>query len=102
MLDPRLCPQCRRWFRPTRVDAVTCGIRCRVARQRRLVLATPPLPEEIFDLLHADCPWDFATRTPAGQGRRPPYPVMDVAAICRLPIARIAAPNAVLAIWVPG
>jgi N6-adenosine-specific RNA methylase IME4 len=53
-------------------------------------------------LFCADPPWDFETRTPAGQGRSPSrhYSTLDFAALCRLPVAQIAAPNALLALWV--
>ena len=35
-------------------------------------------------------------------GRRLPYDHMDLPAICRLPIEAVAAPNAVLAMWING
>jgi N6-adenosine-specific RNA methylase IME4 len=100
---PRLlCPVCRKWFAADRKDAVTCSGRCRTARQRLLQADTPPLPEGPFDLIAADPAWDFVTRSAKGQGRQPPYRVMDHAAICRLPVAELAAPDSVLALWVYG
>jgi len=51
-----LCPMCRIRFLPTRRDAVTCSLKCRVARQRWLQAITPPWPEEVFDLAVFDLP----------------------------------------------
>ena len=100
--DKRPCAYCGRPFQPQRSDAITCSDRCRKARLRRLAANTPTLSLGQFDLIMADPPWHYDTRTPAGQGRSPSrhYPTMDIAAICRLPICEHAADNAALALWV--
>jgi N6-adenosine-specific RNA methylase IME4 len=96
------CPVCGRPFTAQRRSAITCSDVCRQRRSRRLSKNTPALPEGPFDLFCADPPWIFKTRSPAGQGRSPSrhYPTMDLTSLCRLPIANIAARDAVLAIWV--
>lgn len=95
------CPVCRRSFTAERRSAVTCSDACRQQRSRRLRANTPPLPHGPYDLIYADPCWDFQSRTPAGQGRSPSrhYATMDFAALCRLPVAASAAPNAALALW---
>lgn len=95
------CPVCRRSFTAERRSAVTCSDACRQQRSRRLRANTPPLPHGPYDLIYADPPLDFQSRTPAGQGRSPSrhYATMDFAALCRLPVAEIAAANALLALW---
>jgi N6-adenosine-specific RNA methylase IME4 len=66
--------------------------------------ATPPLPEGPFDLILADPPWHFTTYSQKGQGRSPGrhYSTMDLDWICRLPISKLAADDAGLALWVYG
>jgi N6-adenosine-specific RNA methylase IME4 len=63
---------------------------------------TPPLPTGPFDLIYADPPWHVRCwgKAPEAGGRHLPYAHMDLPAICRLPIARLAAAHSVLAIWV--
>jgi N6-adenosine-specific RNA methylase IME4 len=63
---------------------------------------TPPLPDEKFDLILVDPPWHFQDYRNRKSARNIPYGLMDLDAICRLPVAQCAAPNAVLAIWVFG
>jgi N6-adenosine-specific RNA methylase IME4 len=62
------------------------------------------LPAGPFDLLYADPPLYWTGWSPKGEGRSPQHhyrcpPMSDLLA---LPFADIAAPNAVLAIWVYG
>jgi N6-adenosine-specific RNA methylase IME4 len=59
------------------------------------------LPEGPFDLILADPPWHFETYSDKGQGRSASrhYPTMDFDWICRLPIGKLAADDAGLAIW---
>jgi N6-adenosine-specific RNA methylase IME4 len=67
--------------------------------------ATPPLPEGPFDLIYADPPWQvqgYAGGWGEATGRPVPYATMDLPALCRLPVGQLAAPDAVLAIWVLG
>jgi hypothetical protein len=80
------CAHCRNYFTPVRVDAITCSERCRRARSRRLLATTPDLPAGRFDLVYADPPWSFLSRTPAGQE---PIAALSDARPCRdLPNAR--------------
>jgi predicted nucleic acid-binding Zn ribbon protein len=62
----RKCPVCLKSFEPVRRDAVTCSVRCRVARQRRLQAITPPWPEGVFDLVMIDLPLRWTARSPKG------------------------------------
>lgn len=55
-----------------------------------------------FDVIYADPPWKFHTRSPKGGGRSPErhYPTMSLAEMCRLPVGDLAARNAALFLWV--
>lgn len=96
-----MCPICRKSFIAERRSRVTCSTACRQRRTRRLRATTPLLPHGPYDLIYADPPLDCQSRTPAGQARSPSqhYATMDFSALCRLPAAEIAAPNAYLALW---
>jgi N6-adenosine-specific RNA methylase IME4 len=65
---------------------------------------TPKLPAGPFDLIYADPPWDFTAWSDksSANARLMPYQCMDLPAICRLPVSRVAADDAMLAIWVFG
>lgn len=57
-----------------------------------------------FRLVLADPPWEFANKATGGNhtsGAAQKYPVLDVRAICDLPIQSVMWPNSVLALWVP-
>jgi N6-adenosine-specific RNA methylase IME4 len=98
--DIRLrCTVCGERFVAKRKSALTCSDVCRQRRSRQLRAATPELPLGPFDLIYADPPWDFETRSAKGKGRSPDYDKMDIAAICRLQVSEIAAPNAALVMW---
>lgn len=69
-------------------------------------LEAPPLPDGPFDVIVADPPWRFETRSDKGRGRCPDgavgrfhYETMDLAAIEALPVGSIAAKSAVLLLW---
>lgn len=67
----------------------------------------PPLPDVAggFSTILADPPWRFTNRTGkvAPEHRRlDRYSTLDVDAICDLPVATTAAPNAHLYLWVPN
>jgi N6-adenosine-specific RNA methylase IME4 len=69
--------------------------------------APPPLPQIDggFKTILADPPWRFTNRTGkvAPEHRRlDRYSTLDMQAICALPVADIAAPNAHLYLWVPN
>jgi N6-adenosine-specific RNA methylase IME4 len=55
-----------------------------------------------YDLILADPPWLFASNSAARPGRnaRRHYPCMPVADICALPVSRMAAPSALLLMWI--
>ncbi len=97
----RTCIVCDAPLSAGRSDALTCSTACRQHRSRFLRAITPPLPPGQFDLLYADPPWRWISRTPAGQGRSPSqhYFTMDVVELARLPIAELAARDAYLAMW---
>jgi N6-adenosine-specific RNA methylase IME4 len=92
------CVVCGGRFPSQRTTRLTCSDRCRQARFRKLRAVTPPLPKDKFDLLYVDPAWHFRTRSPRRTGRALPYDTMDLAAICRLPVGELAAPDSVLAI----
>ncbi|EYD71787.1 MT-A70 family methyltransferase [Limimaricola hongkongensis] len=54
-----------------------------------------------FDIILADPPWRFASNSEAKPGRNPRrhYPCMRDEEICALPVARWAAPAALLLMW---
>ncbi len=96
------CVVCGISFPASRRSALTCSDACRQKRSRLLRATTPELPGSQFDLVYADPPWSFVSRTPAGQGKSPSrhYQTMDLAALCRLRVAALAARDASLAVWI--
>jgi len=60
-----------------------------------------PFPDEKFKILYVDPPWSYKDSANAGErGAVHKYDVMDLQAICDLPVADIAAENCVLFMWV--
>lgn len=58
----------------------------------------------MFRLIQADPAWKFNNKNTGGSmksGASQKYPTMDLHAIQQIPVAAIAAPNAVLGLWVP-
>jgi N6-adenosine-specific RNA methylase IME4 len=55
-----------------------------------------------WQVLLADPPWRFVSWGTSAIGRQVPYARMDTDAICALPVARTAAPDAVLFLWAVG
>jgi N6-adenosine-specific RNA methylase IME4 len=59
-----------------------------------------------FDVIVADPPWQFSdklTMSDVKRGAEANYQgVLDLAAICELPVKRVAADNALLALWCPS
>jgi N6-adenosine-specific RNA methylase IME4 len=103
----RRCPVCLKFFTPTRDDMVTCSVRCRVARHRRLQAITPPWPEGVFDLAVVDLPLAWIAYSRKGEGRSPQthYDTMDPPALIRLlkpMLAKILAKRASVCWWVYG
>jgi hypothetical protein len=62
------CPICRGWFEAIRADAMTCSVKCRVARHRLLHANTPRFPNGPFDLVLVDLPlrWEGLQRQRRG------------------------------------
>jgi N6-adenosine-specific RNA methylase IME4 len=54
-----------------------------------------------YDVILADPPWRFDVWSPRGEGRSASrhYPIMSIEAICRLPVADLAADNCALFLW---
>jgi N6-adenosine-specific RNA methylase IME4 len=75
---------------------------------RRLVVAQkaeaiaaepPPLPSGPFRTIVCDPPWFYARADDPSHRSGTPYPCMSVAEICAMPVAQIAADDAVLWLW---
>jgi N6-adenosine-specific RNA methylase IME4 len=99
------CLVCGARFPRLRSSRLTCSDTCRQKRSRALRANTPPFPDGKFDLIYVDPPWECSGYGGAWgkvTGRQVPYAVLDLPAICRLPVARLAAENSILAIWVFG
>src|SRR6267378_3108910 len=64
-------------------------------------MATVEWPAGTYSLVYADPPWDYTdTRTHKSTGAvRSAYPTMKLPDIHALPIAQLACPDAVLALW---
>lgn len=57
-----------------------------------------------FEVFYVDPPWSFTNKRTGGSmksGSVQKYPTMPLEAIKRLPVQALAAPNAVLFLWVP-
>ena len=55
-----------------------------------------------YDIIMADPPWRFATRSPKGitvKGAGGQYSTLSLADICDLPVTGLAAPNCLLWLW---
>jgi N6-adenosine-specific RNA methylase IME4 len=59
-----------------------------------------PLPAGPFDLCYLDPPWRWKTRTPAGDGKAPPYARVELDDLRQLPLPDILAKDAMVAMWV--
>ena len=55
-----------------------------------------------YGLIMADPPWQFAVRSPKGEGRSASqhYPVMKLDEIAALPVGEVAGPDCILLLWV--
>jgi N6-adenosine-specific RNA methylase IME4 len=63
---------------------------------------TEPLPTGPFQVILADPPWNFETRSDKGRDKSPDYPVMNFSDICKMPISALSAKDSVLFIWTTG
>lgn len=59
-----------------------------------------PVPQPPFDLIVADPPWNFATWSPAGDGKAVPYQTLGQHPMMAWDVGAIASPRAALAMWV--
>lgn len=53
----------------------------------------------MFDIILADPPWTFTTRSPKGGGRSPDYPTMTLAELQALDVGSLAADDCALFLW---
>jgi N6-adenosine-specific RNA methylase IME4 len=53
-----------------------------------------------YQILTADPPWDFLTRSAKGRGKSPKYPLMGLRDLFALPVEPLLADNAALFLWV--
>jgi N6-adenosine-specific RNA methylase IME4 len=78
----------------------------RALRDERLArLATSdagPLPRGPFQVLYADPPWQFEFSETDSRALSNQYPVMDLEAICTMPVAEVMADDSILFLWVPS
>ena len=60
-----------------------------------------PFPNKKYNIIYSDPPWSYNDKALAGnRGAVCKYPVMDIKAICDLPVKNIAADDCVLFMWV--
>lgn len=71
------------------------------ARKRDQAAFLTGLPMFGFDLIMADPPWLFETRSQKGTRKSPQahYRCMTIAEICALPVGNLAAPDSFLFLW---
>jgi N6-adenosine-specific RNA methylase IME4 len=71
-----------------------------VAQKAAAIAAEPPpLPTGPFRTIIADPPWYYARDDDASHRGACPYPTMTVPEICAMPIAELAAEDAILWLW---
>lgn len=64
-------------------------------------MKNPLFPNKQFKIIYCDPPWSYTDKANAGnRGASHKYDVMDLQAICDLPVADIADDNCVLFMWV--
>jgi N6-adenosine-specific RNA methylase IME4 len=72
-----------------------------VAQKAEAIAAEPPpLPIGPFRTIVADPPWFYARANDPSHRTGNPYPTMKVPEICAMPVAELAAEDAVLWLWV--
>lgn len=71
----------------------------RAARRARIIEGQATLIGQ-YRTIYADPPWVYGNRPPSGSGAEAHYPGMTIEALCKLPVAVHARPNAVLFLWV--
>jgi N6-adenosine-specific RNA methylase IME4 len=58
------------------------------------------LPEGPFDLAYMDPPWRWKTRSPAGDGKPPPYARLDFTSLQTFPLPDLMERNSAVVSWV--
>jgi N6-adenosine-specific RNA methylase IME4 len=72
-----------------------------VAQKAAAIAAEPPpLPTGPFRVIVADPPWFYARANDPSHRSGTPYPSLTVAEICAMPVAELAADDAILWLWV--
>lgn len=74
------------------------------ARKRTKIIEGQALLEGMYRVIYADPPWSYNSSSGANSGAfrtaAEHYPVMDIDALCKLPVKAHALPNSVLFLWV--
>ena len=84
----------------TRKQLVTAEQKAhRSERAARPPEPTPDLPTGRYQILYADPPWRYDFAASSTREIENQYPTLDVAEICALPVADMAAEDAVLFLW---
>jgi N6-adenosine-specific RNA methylase IME4 len=73
----------------------------RLAKVAAQADAGPLLQERKYPLIYADPPWCYEFSMTSSRAIENHYPTMTLEQICALPVSELAAPNAVLFLWVP-
>ncbi len=74
----------------------------RIAKAVELSAHTGPLPRDRkYPLLYADPPWRYDFSMTSTRAIEANYPTLPLEEICALPVSDLAAPTAVLFLWVP-
>jgi N6-adenosine-specific RNA methylase IME4/ParB-like chromosome segregation protein Spo0J len=60
-----------------------------------------PFPDRRFPIILADPPYQFSRRWAVSREIENHYPTMTMEALCALPVANLATPDAMLFLWVP-
>ena len=79
----------------TTVNVVYKEIKLKEQRERKL----EPLPEDSFDIIYADPPWEYDFSVSGSRAIESHYPTMSLNEICELKIPTVE--NAVLFLWTP-
>ncbi len=75
----------------------------RAVRRLKATFQQQPPPTRSYRVIHADPPWQYNAKL--GEGSDPaehPYKTLSIEELCGLRIGELAAPNAVLFLWVPS
>jgi N6-adenosine-specific RNA methylase IME4 len=74
----------------------------RIAKAVELSARSGPLPHDRkYPLLYADPPWRYDFSMTSTRAIEANYPTLELEQICALPVSDLAAPTAILFLWVP-